>query len=72
MLDTRDMPDGIYEHHERVIVVGVDLTARTLGRMQGPTGEGTYLGMLRWTKIYPGCEMMMTLSGKRESKHLSQ
>ena len=40
------MPDGIYEHRERVIVVGVDLTVRTLGRIEGPAGEGTYLEMI--------------------------
>ena len=56
MLDTQHMPDGMNEHRESVIVIGVDLTVCILGRIrvQGLAGEGTYLGMLRWTKIYLG------------------
>ena len=71
MLDTWDMPDGICEHRDRVIVVGVDLTVRTLGRIQEPAGEGTYLGMLRWTKMQREGEMVMTLSWTREFYHPS-
>ena len=50
------MPDGMNEHRESVIVIGVDLTVCILGRIrvQGLAGEGTYLGVLRWTKIYLG------------------
>ena len=51
MLDTWDMPDGIYEHCKCVIVIGVKLTVHTLGCIQGPVGEGTYLVMLQWTKM---------------------
>ena len=33
VLDTRDKPDGVCEHHKSVIVIEVDLVVRTLGRM---------------------------------------
>ena len=46
MLDPRDKSDGVCEHPEHVIVVGVDLAVRMLGRIERGEGEGPSVRLL--------------------------
>ena len=46
VLDPLDKPDGVCEHPERAIVVGVDLDVRMLNRTERGAGEGLSVSLL--------------------------
>ena len=76
MLDPRDKSDGVCEHPEHVIVVGVDLAVRMLGRIERGEGEGPSVRLLGDVAMNEdvalGGGAVMTYLRTRESEHPRQ